>query len=394
MDTLNRVQSKLCNVALTTSENILLCAPTGAGKTNVAMLTMLNVLGQYRRGAKELLDSSDVTDDEATGKELFDLSAFKIVYVAPMKALVQEVVKNFDGRLKDYGITVRELSGDVSLTRQQIADTQVIVTTPEKWDIVTRQGEGRAYTQLVKLMIIDEIHLLHDERGPVLESIIARVIRQVEATAEPIRLVGLSATLPNYTDVATFLRVKPENGLFFFDHSYRPVPLQMQYIGMTERNAFKRFQLQNEICYEKALDQRRERYQMLIFVHSRKECGKTAKALRDLALERDELSYFVRDGSATQEILREEASSAKNADLKDVLPFGFAVHHAGMAREDRELVEDLFDDRHIAVLCCTATLAWGVNLPGEFIIQLPKILFSPSTHFACCYYCCYQPTVL
>jgi pre-mRNA-splicing helicase BRR2 len=270
----------------------------------------------------------------------------------------------------------------------------VIVTTPEKWDIVTRQGEGRAYTQLVKLMIIDEIHLLHDERGPVLESIIARVIRQVEATAEPIRLVGLSATLPNYTDVATFLRVKPENGLFFFDHSYRPVPLQMQYIGMTERNAFKRFQLQNEICYEKALDQRRERYQMLIFVHSRKECGKTAKALRDLALERDELSYFVRDGSATQEILREEASSAKNADLKDVLPFGFAVHHAGMAREDRELVEDLFDDRHIAVLCCTATLAWGVNLPGEFIIQLPKILFSPSTHFACCYYCCYQPTVL
>jgi pre-mRNA-splicing helicase BRR2 len=394
MDTLNRVQSKLCNVALTTSENILLCAPTGAGKTNVAMLTMLNVLGQYRRGAKELLDSSDVTDDEATGKELFDLSAFKIVYVAPMKALVQEVVKNFDGRLKDYGITVRELSGDVSLTRQQIADTQVIVTTPEKWDIVTRQGEGRAYTQLVKLMIIDEIHLLHDERGPVLESIIARVIRQVEAAAEPIRLVGLSATLPNYTDVATFLRVKPENGLFFFDHSYRPVPLQMQYIGMTERNAFKRFQLQNEICYEKALDQRRERYQMLIFVHSRKECGKTAKALRDLALERDELSYFVRDGSATQEILREEASSAKNADLKDVLPFGFAVHHAGMAREDRELVEDLFDDRHIAVLCCTATLAWGVNLPGEFIIQLPKILFSPSTHFACCYYCCYQPTVL
>ena len=380
MDKLNRVQSKVCDVALKSSENILLCAPTGAGKTNVALLTMLNVLGQHRRetASSKESDNDEDENDESTSNGAFDLRSFKIVYVAPMKALVQEQVKNFQGRLKDYGVTVRELSGDASLTRQQIAETQIIVTTPEKWDIVTRQGEGRAFTQLVKLVIIDEIHLLHDERGPVLESIVARVIRQVEATAEPIRLVGLSATLPNYADVGTFLRVKPDRGLFFFDHSYRPVPLQMQYLGITERNAFKRFQLQNEICYEKALDQRRERYQMLIFVHSRAECGKTAKALRDLALERDELAHFVRDGSASQEILREESSSAKNADLKDVLPYGFAIHHAGMAREDRELVEDLFDDRHIAVLCCTATLAWGVNLPAHAVIIRGTQIYDPS----------------
>lgn len=374
MDKLNRIQSKLCDVALKSSENILLCAPTGAGKTNVACLAMLNVLGQYKRGHTD----ESAQGDDGANKDTFDLQSFKIVYIAPMKALVQEVVKNFRGRLKDYGITVRELSGDSSLTRQQIAETQIIVTTPEKWDIVTRQGEGRAYTQLVKLVIIDEIHLLHDERGPVLESIVARVIRQVEATSEPIRLVGLSATLPNYADVATFLRVKPDKGLFFFDHSYRPVPLQMQYIGITERNAFKRFQLQNEICYEKAMDQRRERYQLLIFVHSRAECGKTAKALRDLALERDELSHFVRDGSASQEILREEGSTVKNADLKDVLPYGFAIHHAGMAQEDRELVEDLFDDRHIAVLCCTATLAWGVNLPAHAVIIRGTQIYDPA----------------
>jgi pre-mRNA-splicing helicase BRR2 len=66
----------------------------------------------------------------------------------------------------------------------------MIVTTPEKWDIVTRQGEGRAYTQLVKLIILDEIHLLHDDRGPVLENLVSRTIRQVEETQEPVRLVG------------------------------------------------------------------------------------------------------------------------------------------------------------------------------------------------------------
>lgn len=376
MDKLNRVQSKVCAIALESSENMLLCAPTGAGKTNVAMLTMLNIMGRYRNAAPSTHDDGDEMKDISVGS--FDMSKFKIVYVAPMKALVQEVVKNFSRRLKDYGVVVRELSGDSSLTRQQISETQLLVTTPEKWDIVTRQGEGRAYTQLVKLVIIDEIHLLHDDRGPVLESLVARVIRQVETSAEPIRLVGLSATLPNYADVATFLRVKPNKGLFFFDHSFRPVPLQMQYVGITERNAFKRFQVQNEICYDRALTQRRNDNQMLIFVHSRAETGKTAKALRDLALERDELANFVRDGSGAQGILREESASVKNADLKDVLQFGFAVHHAGMSREDRELVEDLFADRHIAVLCTTATLAWGVNLPAHAVIIKGTQIYDPS----------------
>ena len=75
---------------------------------------------------------------------------------------------------------------------------QVIVTTPEKWDIITRKGSDRAYTQLVRLIIIDEIHLLHDTRGPVLESIVARTIRQIETTQEMVRMIGLSATLPNF----------------------------------------------------------------------------------------------------------------------------------------------------------------------------------------------------
>ncbi len=54
--------------------------------------------------------------------------------------------------------------------------------TPEKWDIVTRKGNDRTFTQLVRLVVIDEIHLLHDDRGPVLESIVARTLRTIEAT--------------------------------------------------------------------------------------------------------------------------------------------------------------------------------------------------------------------
>jgi len=323
------------------------------------MLAMLNLIGQH------------VKEDGGV-----DLDAFKIVYVAPMKALVQEVVLNFSQRLKGYNIVVRELSGDQSLTRQQIQETQVIVTTPEKWDIITRKSGDRTYTQLVRLMIIDEIHLLHDERGPVLEALVARTIRQIETTQEMIRIVALSATLPNYEDVAHFLRVKPDKGLFYFDNSFRPVPLQQQYIGVTEKKAIKRFQLMNEICYEKVMAQAGKN-QVLIFVHSRAETAKTARALRDMALENDVLGQFIREDSATREILQSEAETAKNEDLKDLLPYGFAIHHAGMTRADRNLVEDLFADKHIQVLVSTSTLAWGVNLPAHTVIIKGTQMYSP-----------------
>ena len=111
------------------------------------------------------------------------------------------------------------------MTKAEIAETQIIVTTPEKWDVVTRKptGEGELATvsysyslsryrcltlhyQKVKLLIIDEVHLLNDERGAVIETIVARTVRQVESTQSLIRIVGLSATLPNYVDVADFLR--------------------------------------------------------------------------------------------------------------------------------------------------------------------------------------------
>ncbi|GMF46792.1 unnamed protein product [Phytophthora fragariaefolia] len=355
MESLNRVQSKMFPAAFETSENLLLCAPTGAGKTNVAMLTILHEVMKAR--------------DPETGE--IDLNSFKIVYVAPMKALVQEVVLNLSARLSSaYGIQVRELSGDQNLSREQLFNTQIIVTTPEKWDIITRKsGDDRTYTQLVRLVIIDEIHLLHDTRGPVLEALVARTIRNVEATQQMVRLVGLSATLPNYEDVAAFLRVDPAQGLFYFDSSYRPVPLQQQYIGIMEKKAVKRFALMNEICYEKVMEQAELDNQVLIFVHSRKETASTAQALRDLFVENDTLARLIRPNSASSEVLLQEAEKIeRNDDLKDLLPYGFGIHHAGMKRQDRTLVENAFADGHLKVLVSTSTLAWGVNLPAHTVI--------------------------
>ena len=66
-----------------------------------------------------------------------------------------------------------------------------------------------------------------------------------------IRIVGLSATLPNYKDVGAFLGVNVETGLFYFDASFRPVPLEMQFVGVTEKNLFASKGVMDEVCYDK-----------------------------------------------------------------------------------------------------------------------------------------------
>ena len=359
---LNRIQTKCFPTAFQDDGNMLICAPTGSGKTNVAMLAMLREIGKHR--------------NPDTGA--IDLDDFKIIYIAPLKALVAEQTGNFGARLASYGIKVAELTGDRQLTKQQIAETQIIVTTPEKWDVITRKATDLSYTNLVKLVCIDEIHLLHDDRGPVLESIVSRTIRKTEQTGDPVRIIGLSATLPNYRDVASFLRVDPDKGMFHFDGSFRPCPLRQEFVGVTDKKPIKQLRTMNDVCYKKVLEQVGEKgNQMLIFVHSRKDTAKTAKYIKDRAVEEESIGQILKSDLAVGEILKEEANSSGNADLKEILPYGFGVHHAGMSRADRTAVEELFAEGHIQVLVCTATLAWGVNLPAHTVIIKGTTVYSP-----------------
>ncbi|KAJ5232624.1 Helicase C-terminal [Penicillium chermesinum] len=359
---LNRIQTKCFPSAFHQDGNMLICAPTGSGKTNVAMLAILREIGKNR--------------NPETGEIMLD--DFKIIFISPLKALVQEQVGNLGKRLAPYGIRVSELSGDRSMTKQQIAETQVIVTTPEKYDVITRKASETSYTNLVRLVVIDEIHLLHDDRGPVLESIVSRTIRRVEQTGQPVRIVGLSATLPNYTDVATFLRADPDTGVFHFDGSYRPCPLKQEFIGVTDKKAIKQLKTMNDICYNKVLEHVGQRNnQMLIFVHSRKETAKTAKYITDKAIENETIGQILKQDSASRTYLTEMAETVDDPSLKSLLPYGIGIHHAGLSLGDRDVVAECFEDKKLQVLVCTATLAWGVNLPAHTVIIKGTQVYSP-----------------
>ncbi|SCU90412.1 LADA_0F03884g1_1 [Lachancea dasiensis] len=355
----NRVQSEVFSSAFGNDENMLVCAPTGAGKTNIAMLAILRALSHHRN----------------SNQGTFNLKNFKVVYIAPLKALVQEQVRELQRRLTSFGIIVGELTGDSNLTSHQIAESTVLVSTPEKWDIITRKKSDSSVANLVALLIIDEVHLLHDERGPVIETIVARILRNPD-TRDRTRIVALSATLPNYADVGRFLRLRKEN-LFFFDSSYRPCPLAQQFCGITESNGIKKVNAMNQACYDKLLEVVKEGHQVIVFVHSRKDTVRTALWLKNKLLDEENLKYFVKSEPGSREIVQREAETVSDTSLAELLQHGFGVHHAGLSKSDRSLSEDLFADGLLSVLVSTATLAWGVNLPAHAVIIKGTDVYSP-----------------
>lgn len=356
---LNRMQSAVYSVAYNTNENMLICAPTGAGKTDVAMLTILKCFRDHG------------TAREGDGKLMIKKDEFKIVYVAPMKALAAEITEKFSKRLRPFGTRVREYTGDMQLTRREIQETQVIVTTPEKWDIITRKGVGDIdLVAKVRLLIIDEVHLLQEDRGPVIETLVARTLREVEISQRMIRIVGLSATLPNFVDVAMFLRVDLFTGLFVFGDAFRPVPLTQHFIGIKGRTHGTYNENLNRICFDKCRSFLVDGHQVMIFVHARMETVKTAKFLLQMAQDAADSGLFLPTDtrSSSYEQAKRQVEKSRNRELKELFKAGLAFHHAGMIRPDRSLVESLFSAGHVRVLCCTSTLAWGVNLPAHAVI--------------------------
>ena len=357
-DFFNEIQSTVFETALFTSENILISAPTGAGKTNIALMTILK---EVFRQLNEIY--GDIENIEAADLAKIKWN-FKIVYLVPLKALANEIVNKFETLLKFLRIKVNEFSGDVNLTKEQIEETTLFIAIPEKWDLFTRKNE--TIYSIVNLIIIDEIHIINEDRGRVLECIIARAKDASFKMQKKTRYVGLSATMPNYQDIADFIEVPPK-GLFFFDSSYRATPLTMKFLATTIRtnNYFEQKKTENEITYDKIIEFLNKGKQVLVFVHSRNETSNFCQEILKLAQENDQEHMFVAQRS---KLFATAANNFHNPLLKRVTQYGLGFHHAGLIRKDRNMVEKLFAEKNMNVLVSTSTLAWGVNLPAYAVI--------------------------
>lgn len=135
--------------------------------------------------------------------KLFAETNLKVVYIGLLKALVRERIKDWEKKFGQLlGKRVLELIGDTTPEFHALERADIILTTPEKWDGISRNWQQRQYVQRVGLLILDEIHLLGVERGNILEVIGSRMRYISSQTENPIRFVGLSTALANPEDLA------------------------------------------------------------------------------------------------------------------------------------------------------------------------------------------------
>eukprot|EP01069_Polyplicarium_translucidae_P003624 Polyplicarium_translucidae@DN2367_c0_g1_i1.p1 len=285
----------------------------------------------------------------------------KAVYIAPLKALARERMGDWARRLGPLGITVVELTGDVTPDMELVRRASVIITTPEKWDGVSRHWKQRRYVREVGLVIIDEIHLLGLERGPVLEVIVSRMRYLSSILSQPIRFVGLSTALANAHDIGTWLGTE-SYGVYNFKPAIRPVPCTVHVLGFPEKHYCPRMATMNKPAYQHIKTHSPDK-PVLVFVSSRRQTRLTALDLIALCAA-DDNSFL----NMEEEALLRAVERATDKHLKNVLAFGVGMHHAGLVESDRQLVEGLFCKGNIQVLVTTSTLAWGVNFPAHLVI--------------------------
>lgn len=356
----NPIQTQIFHCLYYTDNNVLLGAPTGSGKTIVAELAIFREFNK---------------DPHA-----------KVVYIAPLKALVKERINDWKKRFETsvLGKRVVELTGDTTPDIKAIRDSQVIVTTPEKWDGISRSWQTRDYVRDVVLIVIDEIHLLGEDRGPVIEVIVTRTNFISSHTGKSIRIVGLSTALANAQDLANWLGIK-KMGLYNFKPSVRPVPLQVHINGFSGEFFLiikKRFYIFNvnynfvgkHYCPRMAT-MNRPTFQAIrtysptepaiVFVASRRQTRLTALDLITFVAGDDNPKQFLH---MPEQEMQEVLHNIKDSNLKFCLAFGIGLHHAGLQENDRRTAEELFANRKIQILIATATLAWGVNLPAHLVV--------------------------
>ena len=178
------MQTQVFTVLYKTYDNVLVAAPTGSGKTICAEFAIL-------KNHQEVLLRQD---DDAT---------MRVVYIAPLEAIAKEQFRIWERKFgKGLGLRVVELTGETALDLKLLEKSQIIISTPEKWDALSRRWKQRKYVQQVSLFIVDELHLIGEgQGGTVLEVIVSRM-RYISSQGDnKIRIVALSTSLANAKDL-------------------------------------------------------------------------------------------------------------------------------------------------------------------------------------------------
>lgn len=346
---LDDFQKEACK-CIENKESVVVCAPTGAGKTVIA----------------EFAIQCALKNDE------------RIFYTTPLKALSNQKFNDFSQK---YGTDkVGLLTGDSSFNR----NAQIVVMTTEVFRNMlycTNFGSISDNMQKVRYVVLDEVHYMNDEqRGTVWEESIIYCPTDVQ-------IIALSATVANADKLTEWINtVHSKTKLINTD--FRPVPLRYYYFDSSQPNTILPLLSPGGLLNKKIRPEKKEfrrgprgRAQQkshvkdvvrnlyekdmlpaIYFTFSRKKCDEQMEKCASLCLvtkqEQEEIKRII------DEYIAENPYLYKNKHIEFLLQ-GVASHHAGLLPSWKVLVEKLFQKGLIKVVFATETLAAGINMPAR-----------------------------
>lgn len=325
------------------NKSVLVAAPTGVGKTLIADYIIEKI---FREGGR-------------------------VVYTAPIKALSNQKYREFKALVGPEAMGI--LTGDIVVN----PDAPILIMTTEIFRNMLQEDPERVSD--VRYVIFDEIHYIDDpERGSVWEESLIFM-------PPSMRFLGLSATIPNVDELASWIEEVQGSDVEVVTHSERIVPLKHalyeRSLGFTTMGRLqkKHRRLMSEstdgrpdvpaTTHLDLVDAIKDQYlPCLFFTFSRRKCESNA-------LELSEAQDFLDKAQKAQvqaiidEVLERypNVESGRWPHLRRLLLKGIAYHHAGMLPVLKDIVEELFTQRLIQVLYCTETFAVGLNFPCKTV---------------------------
>ncbi|WP_372723270.1 DEAD/DEAH box helicase [Novipirellula sp.] len=321
------VQEEALLAYFTNEQGVLVCAPTGTGKTLIAEAAVYEAL--------------------RTGKRMY--------YTTPLIALTDQKLVELRESAVRWGFSADQV-GLVTGNRTANPDAPVLVVVAEI--LLNRLLNPESFDfDNVSSVVMDEFHYFNDpERGIVWELTLGLLPPHV-------RTMLLSATVGNALDFTSWLYRSHQRRLQLVSGSERKVPLQFEWV-------------EDEILADfaekiAAGDEVMRRTPSLLFCFSRSQCWTTAELLKGKSL-----IDKARQAELADYLNAADMSEGAGPKLKAILMRGVGVHHAGVLPRYRRIVEELFQRKLLSFCVCTETLAAGINLPARSVV-LPSLLKGP-----------------
>jgi superfamily II RNA helicase len=348
--------------------DILVCVPTGSGKTDVAINAIVYTIKILKK---------------------------KVVYTAPIKALSNEKFRDLRYRLKQYNISVGILTGDNKINPDAdfiIATTEIIRNSLFRVMKLDESNYELSNDYIIQIgcLIIDEVHYINDkDRGCVWEIMMMLIDPSVQ-------VIMLSGTIGNPEIFCTWFshirnkkialiqetkRIVPLTHHVFIDKCYMYLDSESRYYptnfndAKMAYNERQKLRVKNHKHHDERADiisyvkysQKNNLLPAIIFLFSRNDCEKYAKmidSLNFLDQEEKERSKHIFDQFLAKH-RKEHENLAEFDEMKQLLQRGIGYHHADVLQHLREIVEILMKEKLIKVLFATETMAIGLNVPAK-----------------------------